>query len=353
MQQDIIFTEIKGAGGNIGHITLNRPQVLNAMTTSMCAAVYKKLEEWEANANIKAVIVTGNGERAFCAGGDIKHFYEMGKPGIEKSKEFFWQEYRMNYRIGTFKKPYIALMHGITMGGGAGVSINGSHRVAAENFIFAMPETAIGLHPDIGAGYFLTRCLDNMGFYLGLTGNKINVGDAHYVGLIDAVVPQEKFSELIQALAETGFSNDPVASVSNIIAKFNISPPPSELATHRKIIEECFEKETIEEIIAALQQQNTPFTNETVTELLHRSPTSLKVTLKQLRQSRDLDLADCIKLDYRLTMHFLENADFYEGIRAAVVDKDRNPKWQPSKLDEVSSKIVESYFLAIKKELVF
>lgn len=351
---DIKFSQISGNKGDIALITLDRPQVINAMTTEMCRKMHDQLGEWAREKNIKAVVIRGNGERGFCAGGDLRHFYEMGHAGIEASKEFFWHEYRLNYCIFNFPKPYIAFLHGITMGGGVGVSVHGSHRVAAEDLIFAMPETGIGFYPDIGSSYFLPRLLDKTGFYLGLTGTRISVADAHYAGLVDSVVSKNRFDDLINLLAITEFTSDARASVMQIINQLSISPEPPKLIEHRVAIDRCFSKMTMEEIIHTLQQEKTAWALNTIETLLTKSPTSLKVTLSQLQRGETItDFAENMRMEFRMTNRFLYNRDFYEGIRAALIDKDRNPKWQPATLTEVNDAEIAKYFAPLPKELSF
>lgn len=351
---EIIFTELPGVAGNVGCVTLNRPQTLNAMTTHMCQQLDEKLKQWETDKAIKAVVIRGNGERAFCAGGDIRHFYERGHTDLTSSKKFFWHEYRLNRRVFHFPKPYIALMHGITMGGGAGVSIHGSHRIAAENFIFAMPETGIGFHPDIGACYFLPRCMDKTGWYLGLTGMQIKADDAHHIGIVDAIVAQKKFSSLIEKLCATALGEDPCARVTEIINAFVISPNPAPLAEHRVAIDHCFSQNSINEILTALQTSHTPWAKQIFEILQSRSPTSLLIAFRQLQESSTLSFDECIRLDYRITLHFLQQHDFYEGIRAAIIDKDRQPKWQPATLSEINPAAIDKYFAPLEeRELTF
>lgn len=351
--KDILFTEIAGVYGNLGMITLNRPQTLNALSVEMILALDKQLKSWAQNPNIKAVIIQGAGEKAFCAGGDIRRVYEISEDYTAEPMQFFQYEYRMNHRIFQFPRPYIALVHGITMGGGAGVSVHGSHRVGAENLRFAMPETGIGFYPDIGASYFLPRCLDRVGFYLALTGNIINAADALYAGIIDAIVPQQKFDALIAMLAETKFPADAHESVSQIINQFTVEVEPSSLLLHRYDIERCFSHQSIEAIIAALQHEKTPWAQTTLTTLLSRSPTSLKVTLRELQSSMLLSFDECMQMEYRITNRFLKNHDFYEGVRAAIIDKDKSPQWQPKTLAEVHATDVDAYFAPLPQELSF
>lgn len=353
MSNDILFLQVPGQGGHIGRIILNRPQVLNAMTTAMCRQVWQQLQQWASDANIKAVVITGEGERAFCAGGDIRHFYENGRKNIAKSREFFWHEYRMNHAIFYFPKPYIALMHGITMGGGAGVAINGSHRIGSENFMFAMPETGIGLHPDIGAGYFFNECLGKTGYYLGLTGDKIGPDDALYVGILDETVQQRDFNPIIDALAETVFNDNAHVEVSRILQSFRVQPESSKLKDYRMLIERCFSAMTVGEIISKLKAQHNAWAEQACQELLQKSPVSLKLTLKKLHDCRSLNFDQCLQLDFRLTSRILEQHDFYEGIRAAIIDKDRRPKWQPSDLCEIDQSIKTYFEPLMTDELYF
>lgn len=350
---DVKFSIVPGVKGDVAHIQLNRPQVLNALTTSMCYDVYEKLREWQKSDQIKAVVISGEGDRAFCAGGDIRRFYDLRQDNQELSSTFFWHEYRMNHEIFHFKKPYIALLHGITMGGGMGISIPGSHRVADEKTsILAMPETAIGLHPDVGMGYFLSRFKNNFGFYFALTGARMDALDAQYFGFVDYLVLRSRFKDLIHRIAETSFSNDANASVSKIIQSFSQPTKISSFAQYEKIINECFSASTLEAVLEKLKNSDS-FGQKTYQDLLTKSPTSLKVTFKQLIKNRILNFDQCLQLDYRLTTHFLTTHDFYEGVRAAIVDKDRNPKWNPASLKEVSDADVEKFFAPLEKELVF
>lgn len=350
---DVIISVVPGVKGDIGTIKLNRPHALNALTTSMVFDVYEKLHTWQKDESIKAVVITGEGERSFCAGGDIKRFYDLRQENRELSSTFFWHEYRMNHEIFHCSKPYISLLHGITMGGGMGISIPGSHRIADEKTsIFAMPETAIGLHPDVGMGYFLSRCKNNLGFYLGLSGERFNAHDAKHLGIIDQVVLRSRFKDVIQRLAETPFSNDAHASVTKILNYFSCEAKESELIKNEKIINECFSANTLEEILNKLKLSD-EFGKKVYQTLLTRSSTSLKVTFRQLKENRTMNFDQCLQLDYRLTTHCLTTHDFYEGIRAALIDKDRNPKWNPASLEEISDADVEKFFSPLEKELSF
>ncbi|MES2216918.1 MAG: enoyl-CoA hydratase/isomerase family protein [Pseudomonadota bacterium] len=338
---DILFEEITGVGGNLGLITLNRPQVLNALSLNMITSMYAKLTEWDSAAQIKAVVIRAEG-RAFCAGGDIRLAYEIGRAGAD-NPEFFDVEYKLNRFIYNFSKPFIALMNGLTMGGGAGISITGSHRVVTRNFSFAMPETGIGFYPDVGMGYFLARMPCKIGFYLGLSGVRITAEDCLALQLVDAMVAPESLEKIIAKLADTKLQNE--VEVNEVINSFALPVGKSELLDHEAEIQTCFSKNTFEEIFNALEHYPTPWCEVVAASINTKSPTSLKVTLRQLQTYGRLQFNECIEFDLRLTRQFLLGHDFYEGIRAAIIDKDQSPNWSPTKMNEVSAAVVEKYFL--------
>jgi enoyl-CoA hydratase len=349
---DVLFEEVSGRDGNLGLITLNRPQVLNALNHTMFLAIQHQLLEWEAAEQIKAVVIRAAEGRAFCAGGDIRAAYEKKLAGDPTLKYFFRDEYKMNLAIYQYPKPYIALLDGITMGGGVGVSMNGSHRIATERLSFAMPETAIGFFPDVGATYFLSRLPYKMGFYLGLTGVRITYNDCAALGLVNNVVSSDSFSEIIYALADASLQSNPKVEVTEVIEKFSVDYPKSSLLEHRDEIEMCFSANTVEDIFHALEKQNTEWCQQTLESLKSKSPTSLKVTLLALQEGEKSSFKDCMRTEYRLTNRFIEGHDFFEGIRAAIIDKDQKPHWKPVRLNEVSIEDVMKYFLPLEKELV-
>jgi enoyl-CoA hydratase len=356
--EDILFHELTGYGGSLGLITLNKPSTLNSLTMDMCIAIDDKLAEWEKMGHIKAIVIRGEGERAFCAGGNIRFIYDQGRSGVKRSRQFFWHEYKMNRRIFHLSKPYIALMHGITMGGGIGISIHGSHRIGAENLLFAMPETGIGFFPDIGASYFLPRCTGKTGIYLGLTGAKLHIADALYAGVVDHLVPKNEFNNLITALTETRFTENASMQVSDIINSFSMDVDSMDihkphLLEHRAEINQIFAADSIEAMLNALLDINNDWCRTTLAELLKKSPTSLKVTLRQLLEGSQMDFDDCMCMEYRITQRFLTHPDFYEGIRAAIIDKDRSPVWRPNNLESISAETVNKYFEPVKQELSF
>lgn len=349
---NIEFTEL----GEVGFIALNRPQALNALNHEMIEALAEKLSEWEEDKAVQAVLIQGIGEKAFCAGGDIRKIYDARHDEDLDIKQFFWDEYRLNQQIFHYPKPYIALLNGITMGGGVGISIHGQYRIATDRFTFAMPETGIGFFPDVGGSYFLPRCPGYTGFYLGLTGARINAADALYLELVNVYFDQTRVPEFVDAIVTSHLSGDCKQLVGNIINNYSSTPPVStKIAEHRQDIDVCFSKNTIEEIIEALQERQSVWCDETAKILLSKSPLSLKITLAALQRGKSLTMDQCMQMEYRLVNRFLQQKDFYEGIRAVIVDKDQKPVWTPATLAEVDNAIVEKYFapLVNQKELNF
>lgn len=343
-EPEILFTTLAGSHGNIGLVTLNRPQLLNALSQNMCVLMSAQLSQWAQEDVIKAVVICGSGDKAFCAGGDIRNIYEF-RQETATGRAFFLQEYRLNQQIFHFPKPYIALLDGLVMGGGAGLSVNGSFRVATEKLKFAMPETGIGFFPDVGGSYFLPRCQGRTGWYLALTGHIINVSDAHYAGLITHHLPSKQLPALLNALVEESWKNNLFETVAAVIEQFEAPVFPDDLVMHREIIDRCFSKDNISAVIEALMWENNPWTQETVQCLLKRSPTSLKVTFEQLTRGGKMEFDDCMRMEYNIALHFLNTYDFYEGVRAAVIEKDRNPHWQPSTLAEMTNEMVAAFFI--------
>lgn len=340
---DILFNTLPGEKGQIGEIVLNRPKALNALTLEMCVDLQNQLKKWENDSAIKAVVIRGEGDRAFCAGGDIRAIYQNGLDQAEKSHAFFKAEYAMNKTIFHYKKPYIALMHGITMGGGVGISVHGSFRVASKNFLLAMPETGIGFFPDIGAGYFLTRCPYYIGRYLGLTGTAIHRDDALALGLVTHCIDDTAWPDLIKLLCETDLpSCDAVARL--LMQHVTSLGGSAVLIEQKKLIETCFSANTVEEIMARLKQSNDPFAHKTLETLQKKSPLSLKVTLEQLKRAASLSYDEVNAMEYKIACQFAKTPDFHEGVRAAVIDKDQRPVWQPASLSDVSPEMISAYF---------
>jgi len=343
LSPNVLFQTLPGPHGNIGLITLNRPDQLNALDESMCVAVRAQLSEWAKLAAIKAVVICGAGEKAFCAGGDIRAIYtSRDQPEIARS--FFAHEYRLNQDIYHFPKPYIAFMHGLTMGGGVGLSVNGKYRIATEKLKLAMPETGIGFFTDVGGSYFLSRCPGRMGYYLGLTGTVINAADAQQIGLIDKVLNSADMPVLLDALIQADWSKNADHIITQIVGTFTPPVVATDLVTHNAIIDRCFSRPSVEAIIAALEEETDTWSQQIAQLLRTRSPTSLKVVLAQLNRGALLDFDACMQMEYHIANHFLTTSDFYEGIRAAVIDKDHSPHWQPASLEEVKGSNIENYF---------
>ncbi len=331
---DEILFDVVGA---VGRVTLNRPKALNALTLAMTRQLDARLIDWAADDRIAAVVVEGAGDRAFCAGGDIRALYaSITTPGDRFSATFYREEYTLNHRIHAYPKPYIALLDGVVMGGGVGVSVHGSHRVVTENVLFAMPETGIGLFPDVGATYFLPRIPGALGMYLGLTGARLRAADVIYAGVGTHYVPRERLSELVDALL--------ARPVDDCLAGFAEDAGEPPLANHRDAIDRCFAGATIEAILAALEAEGTEWAEATRAMLATKSPTSLKVTVRQLRVGAALDFAAAMRLEYRLCQRFCAGHDFAEGIRSVVIDKDNAPQWRPANLADVSEADVDAHF---------
>ncbi len=342
--------------GGLAVVILNRPKALNALTLGMYRRLDPQLVAWATDPAIHAVLIRGAGERAFCAGGDVRAVYEAGRGKSDGlTADFFREEYCLIERVYRFPKPYIALLSGITMGGGAGVSIHGSHRVVTERFLFAMPETAIGLFPDIGATTFLNRCPGRIGRYLGLTGARIKAADALYCGLATHYVPEARLAALTNGLATLSWRDgEERGQVDGLLAQFAAPVGPAPLADLRSAIDRCFAADTIEEIVAALEAEADDWAWEALANLAKASPTSLKITLRQLQIGARFDVAEALQLEYRMTQHIMQRHDFFEGVRAMLVDKDQAPKWQPASLAAVNDAEVDFYFRPIgERELTF
>jgi len=342
VDEDILF----GREGGLATVTLNRPQALNAFTLDMYRRFDPMLRAWADDPEVKAVLIRGAGERAFCAGGDVRVIYEAGRAisgDRSLTSVFFREEYELIRRIHRYPKPYVAIIDGITMGGGAGVSVNGAFRVATERTMLAMPETGIGLFPDVGATRFLNLCPGHIGRYLGLTGVQVGAADALYCGFATHFVPRERLGALVAALAGSD-------SIEQILGAFAADPGPPPIAARQPAIDRCFAADRVEAILDALAREaagagpDTAWAAETRAGLLTKSPTSLKITLRQLIAGRAFEIEDALALEYRLTQHVMAGHDFYEGVRAVLVDRDQQPRWDPATLAAVDESLVDSYF---------
>ena len=334
--------------GPIAIVTLNRPKALNALTLPMCRALLPKLAEWAEDQELHAVVVRGAGDRAFCAGGDIRAVYERGPqsgaPDGDLEQDFFWVEYRLNHAIHHFPKPWIALLDGVTMGGGLGLSVHGSHRVTTEKTLSAMPECGIGLFPDIGGGWFLSRCPGEIGTYLALTGARIGAADMLYSRMGTHHVASARVDDLVAALADAEWIGQGGLVAESVLQNFAADPGDPTLAPLRPAIDRCFGHDTVEEILAALDAEGGAWAQAAAVQIRAGSPTSLKVTLRQIRQGKTMIYDAVAAMEYRMVHRFLAAPDFFEGVRAQLVDKTRDPRWRPATLDAVDDAAVAAYF---------
>lgn len=326
--------------GSVGLITLNRPHALNALTLNMVRALDAQLRAWAGDPDIRCVVIQGAGERAFCAGGDIRALYDSGKSKSDTlTADFYREEYRLNRLIKRYPKPYVALIDGVVMGGGVGVSVHGSHRIATERTLFAMPETGIGLFPDVGGSYFLPRCPGRIGFYLGLTGARIKAADCLSAGIATHYVSFAELDSLIDALRKNAGN-----AVTDVVARFAGPPGAAPLERNRDGVDRCFAEVSIEAIQAALEADGSEWAKGARSAMGEKSPTCEKVALRQLERGCTMSFEDCMVMEFRLSQRAMAAHDFYEGVRAAVIDKDRAPKWRPVSLAEVSDADVETWF---------
>ncbi|CAN7470287.1 enoyl-CoA hydratase/isomerase family protein [Bosea sp. LjRoot237] len=326
--------------GSAGFVVLNRPKALNALNLVMVRELAKALGAWEHDPAVTRIVVTGAGEKAFCAGGDIRSLHDLGKAGQYDEMLAFWrEEYILNARIQSYPKPYIALVDGIVMGGGVGLSLHGSYRVAGERWLFAMPEVGIGFFPDVGATYALPRLPDHAGTYLALTGDRVGQADALALGLATHAVPSARMAGLAEAL--TG--SEPVDAV---IARFAGDPGPGKLAPERETIAHCFGAATLPDVLGRLDARaaGDAFAAKALATIRAKSPTSVAIAFEQMRRGASLNLAEAMQLEFRIVSRISRGHDFYEGVRAVVIDKDQAPSWRPQTLEELDPAAVAAYF---------
>ena len=336
--------------GSVGHIRLNNPKALNSLTEGMCASIYNLLNDWQDDKGVQVVVVSGDGERAFCAGGDVLQVCNEGKQDPVGARRFFKTEYAMDLAVAEFPKPYICLIDGIIMGGGLGISVNGRYRVMGDNVLAAMPETGIGLLPDVGATAFLNACPGRTGLYLGLTGARLNTADAIYAGFGTHYVATPKHGLLLDALKTRKYGDNPFICVEETINQFSSDPGQSSLKDLQPTIDRLFAANDVEEIVSSLSNDGSDFSSEALKALQRMSPTSMKITAKQVTENPNISVKDALILEYRMVSHVLKRHDLYEGIRAALIDKDRKPVWQPATLAEVSSAEVADHFSSLNEE---
>jgi len=340
--------------GSLGLVTLNRPQALNALTHDMALRLERQLLAWREDVAIAAIAIRGAGDKAFCAGGDIRALYDAGRPGGERGRAnfgFYADEYRLNTLIRRYPKPYVALMDGIVMGGGVGVSIHGARRVAGDRTLFAMPETGIGLFPDVGGTYFLPRMPGRTGMFAGLTGARFRTADAVAAGVCDRYVPSADHAALIEALSRVAPGAGSFGAVDAAIGTL-ARPAPGEtpIADARPAIDRCFAGESVETILSALDAEGGEWATAQAAAIRAKSPTCTRIAHRQIREGAGLDFEDCMRLEYRLARFCMTQPDFYEGVRAVIIDKDNAPNWQPATLAEADEAHVAPGFAPLGVE---
>ena len=341
----------------LGVITLNRPKALNALTHGMILELEKVIPAWEKDPAVKAVVLRGAGDSAFCAGGDVTNLYRESRenPGGTLRRDFFYDEYIINRRIYRYAKPWISLIDGIDMGGGVGLSAHGSHKVASEKFLFAMPETTIGLFPDVGGGYFLTRLPGALGTFLALTSHRLKVADAVWAGIVDAHVPSARMNELQAALGAADISGpDANRKVQAVIDRFKADAGMPSLPAMMPDIDRCFSADSVAEIEAKLKKHGGEWAQKQLASLLKLSPLAMAITLEQLKRCANRSFEDAMTIEYRMSQRCMRpDHDFFEGVRALLIDKDQKPKWNPPTIGEVTREMVEGHFKPVSNDLVF
>lgn len=337
---------LTGVEGGVGFLTLNRPKAINSLTHTMVAAMAQALTSWASDDAVRAVVVTGAGERGLCAGGDVVAIYRSARAGGADARAFWFDEYRLNAQISSYPKPYIALMDGIVMGGGVGVAAHGSVRVVTDKSKVAMPEVGIGFIPDVGGTYLLSRAPGALGLHAALTGAPFSGPDAIALGFADHYIPQARLGEFVDAVVAEG--------IDSALKTFTDEPPASPLVAQQHWIDECYTGETVADIVAALQGHDAAPANEAATLIQSRSPVALSVTLASVRRAAQLaTLQDVLVQEYRVSCGSLRSHDLVEGIRAQLVDKDRNPQWSPPSLAAVAPADIDDYFQPAEPDLTF
>lgn len=339
MSDEIVCT----VKGGLGHIYLNRPQALNALTLVMCEIMNAQLVEWAEDPEIGAVLVSGAGERAFCAGGDVILLHDSGKAGDDRAEHFWRVEYALNELIHRYEKPYISLIDGFVMGGGVGLSVHGHYRVAGDKTVFAMPETGIGYFPDVGGSYFLPRLGMEIGQWLGLTGARLDAGMSCELGVATHFVPSVQHEALADALTQVDLAT-PHVSVQAILETFATASPatePLDRAVH------AFGLDSVPAILTALEAEDGPWAYAQLESIRRKSPLAVCVSFEALRRGAGLDFRSAMQCELDISLNFLITPDFYEGIRAQLIDKDRNPQWTHMHVGEVSEQQIERLFTPV------
>jgi len=340
--EDILVTVDNG----VGLVTLNRPKAINSLTHAMVTALSDTLRKWERDDDVHTVVLSGAGERGLCAGGDIVAIYHSARADGVEARQFWYDEYLLNRRIGRFPKPYVALMDGIVMGGGVGVGAHAGVRIVTETTKMAMPEVGIGFIPDVGGTYLLSRAPGRLGAHAALTGAPFCGADAIAMGFADYYVPHEKLADFTNSVIAAG--------VDAAVATHAVEPPASPLLAQREWIDECYAGETVADIVAALRGHDAGPANDAANLIGTRSPIALAVALEAVRRAAKLDtLEDALRQEYRTSCGALRSHDLVEGIRAQIIEKDRNPNWSPSSVVAVTQADVEAYFAPADPDLTF
>jgi enoyl-CoA hydratase/carnithine racemase len=354
MSEAEILFEVKDG---LGVMTLNRPKVLNSLSYNIILEMERVMPQWEKDPAVKAVILRGAGEKAFCAGGDVAGLYREMRddPNGTLRRDFFRDEYIVNRRIYRYAKPWISLIDGIDMGGGVGMSVHGSHSVASEKFLFAMPETTIGLFPDVGGGYFLTRLPGALGTYLALTSHRLKAADALWAGIVDAYVPSAKINDLQAALGAADLSGPNAnGKVDKVIAQFAEDAGPPSLPGMMQAIDRCFSAESVPEIVAKLKKMGGEWADKQLSSLMKLSPISMAITLEQMKRCANRSFEDAMTIEYRMSQRCMQKGhDFFEGVRALLIDKDQKPKFNPPTSEGVTREMVEEHFRPVSNDLFF
>lgn len=343
-EPEIIFEK----RGRAGLITLNRPKALNALTRKMVNLMHPQLAGWANDPTVELVVVQAAGDKAFCAGGDIRQLHDWGKAGDPAIRAFYHEEYRLNTFIKRYPKPYVALIDGFVMGGGVGVSVHGSHRVAGTSIKFAMPETGIGLFPDVGGTFFLPRLPGKVGTWLALTGARLSQADTLWTGFATHAAATETFPSIVDRLCESG---DADAVLAEHASEQAADAPVEALMD---VIDRCFSADTVEEIVARLDADTGPqadWAAKQAAAIRQKSPTSLKIALRQMQEGAKADFEECMRIEYRIVSRVITGHEFFEGVRAVIIDKDNAPRWQPATLEEVSETDIDAYFAPLPDEL--
>ena len=330
----------------VGLIVLNRPKAINSLTDSMVHTIQATLSEWERDDDVSAVMISGAGERGLCAGGDVVAIYHSARGDGARARRFWHAEYLLNSHIGRYSKPLVSLMDGIVMGGGIGIGAHASIRVVTDTSKLAMPEVGIGFIPDVGGTYLLSRAPGLLGLHAALTGTPFSGADAIAMGLADHYVHHDRLADFTTRVVRDG--------VDSALDRCEIEPPPSPLVAQRDWIDSCYAWETVTDIVAALRRHEATAANVSAEVIATRSPVALAVTLRALRKAAQLDtLEDVLRQEYRVSCAALRSHDLVEGIRAQLIDKDRNPKWSPASVAAVGNADVDAFFAPAGDELTF